>query len=114
MNDFISGKQKLPLKITLGSNYQIPLFQKRDCLILALDLIQSIDSYFQANVGLEYWFYHLFALRAGYKLGNNLKGALAFGGGIKWGKTFPLHIDYAFVNYQNLTPTHCFSLSVGF
>jgi hypothetical protein len=43
-------------------------------LTAAVDVVQSMDSTVKANVGLEYCFAHMLALRGGYKLGYDSDG----------------------------------------
>ena len=57
------------------------------------------------SIGFEYWFYEMFAIRAGYKTG--AFDSPTFGLGVRyWG----MELDYAYVNYTDLGATHRVSL----
>lgn len=113
MSDFVEGKQKLPTKYIFGSNYKIFNTQKNS-LNLVLDLVKPIDNYFKVNLGTEYWFNQLAALRLGYKINSDLS-AFTCGGGVrlKLGEK-KIYIDYAFVEYKPFNDTHRFSLGIEF
>jgi flagellar motor protein MotB len=57
------------------------------------------------SIGFEYWFYEMFAVRVGYKTG--AFDQPTFGLGVRyWG----MELDYAYINYTDLGPTHRVSL----
>src|ERR1035437_7472964 len=57
------------------------------------------------SIGFEYWMYEIFALRFGYETG--AFDHPTFGLGLRyWG----MEIDYAYVDYAELGPTHRFSI----
>ncbi len=57
------------------------------------------------SIGFEYWFNEIFAIRFGYETGAFDRPT--FGLGLRyWGA----EIDYAFINYDELGPTHRFSV----
>ncbi|MFH1612647.1 MAG: PorV/PorQ family protein [bacterium] len=113
MSDFIEGKQILPTKYILGCSYKIFNTQKNS-LNLVVDIIKPIDNYFKINLGTEYWFHQLVALRLGYKINSDLN-ALTCGGGLRIGiEEKNIYIDYAFVGYKLFNNTHRFSLGFEF
>ena len=77
-------------------------------LLVAFDLVQPRDYDQQYNVGFEYVFIDLVALRIGYKINYDTEG-LTFGAGL-YLKGF--RVDYSFNNYgKYLTDVHRFSFS---
>jgi hypothetical protein len=103
---FIEEGDPLPLSLKLGAAYKLP---EKD-LTLALDL--NLPSYeeIRINVGLEYWYKELLALRGGWKSGYDL-GEMSLGLGFKF-RSFLL--DYAYVPYGDLGDTQRFSLTLRF
>ena len=57
------------------------------------------------SIGFEYWFYEMFAVRFGYKMGAFDHPTFGFGAR-HWG----MELDYAYINYDELGATHRFSL----
>lgn len=100
---FISSEAYTPGEITIGvaaSGFRV------DGLNLAADytFTSSEDNYL--NLGAEYYFTDFFALRLGSSK-NRLQGGLGF-----WAPAFRL--DYAYVPYENLGPTHRVSFTLRF
>jgi hypothetical protein len=103
---FIEEGDPLPLNLKLGAAYKFP---EKD-LTLALDL--NFPSYKKSriNIGVEYWFKELLALRGGLKSGYDLP-EVSFGLGFRY-ESFLL--DYAYVPYGELGDTQRFSLTLRF
>lgn len=79
-------------------------------ILVAFDLVQPRDYAQQYNVGLEYNFQNIIALRTGYKINYDTEG-LTLGAGCKF-KNFGF--DYAYNNYgEYLEGVHRFSLSIN-
>lgn len=57
------------------------------------------------SIGFEYWFYEIFAVRFGYKMGAFDHPTFGFGARY-WG----MELDYAYINYDELGATHRVSL----
>jgi len=72
----------LPFTIRAGSSYQMSL-GKEHSLVVAIEGVKRSDSDFRGNVGIEYWYKEIFALRSGYKIGYDLEGFTA-GVGFDW------------------------------
>ncbi len=67
------------------------------------------------NVGAEYWFNNLLALRGGYRF-NVDEGAWSFGAGIRLKELagYDLRVDFAYVSYQYLESPTRLTLSFAF
>jgi len=92
-----------PFTVKLGVSDQFILFDNK-ILLTGQSIIQmDYDPLF--SLGLEYWFYDIFALRMGYKFGAFNHPTV--GAGVKYGS---FELDYAFVRYDELGNTHRFSL----
>lgn len=72
----------LPLTIRAGSAYFMS-FGKEHSLAVAVEAVKPNDNGFRGNVGVEYWYKEIFALRSGYKIGYDLDGFTA-GVGFNW------------------------------
>lgn len=106
-----------PLPQTLNVGISAFIFGKTDALLtnnashqllVAFDLVQPRDYDQQYNVGCEYIFMDLIALRSGYKINYDTEG-LTFGVGL-FLKDFG--VDYSYNNYgKYLTDVHRFSFS---
>jgi len=72
----------LPFTIRVGSSYEMS-FGKEHVLTVAAEGVKPNDSDFRGNVGAEYWYKEIFALRSGYKIGYDLDG-FTVGVGFNW------------------------------
>lgn len=83
-------------------------------LTFALDGVDPVDNLLMGNLGLEYSWSELAFVRTGYHLNHDTAG-LAFGAGLKL-KLSPiiLNLDYAFVDYGELSFTHQFGMNFKF
>ncbi|MEW6618396.1 MAG: PorV/PorQ family protein [bacterium] len=109
---FISEKDALPLNIKVGGAYK--LLDK--ALTLSLDVNFPSDNDTNFNLGAEYWFKEMAALRAGYKTltKDELKSSdLTFGAGFRLPGT-GIGLDYAYCDYGDLDNTHRVSLVTKF
>jgi hypothetical protein len=83
-------------------------------LTTVLEATHVNDGPEKVNIGAEYWFQGIIALRAGYKF-NYDEENVTFGAGLKYGSdTFAGKVDYAFVDFGRLEQVHMFSLGVLF
>jgi flagellar motor protein MotB len=92
-----------PFDVIMGVSDLTQLFGCE--FLLTSQVTLQIDDIAQFGFGAEYWFFDMYALRAGINIGHTLQPSA--GAGIKY-KNFEL--DYAFVNYDVLGATHRFSL----
>ncbi|MEW6617748.1 MAG: PorV/PorQ family protein [bacterium] len=109
---FVSEKDALPLNFKVGGAYK--LLDK--ALTLSLDVNFPSDNDTNFNLGAEYWFKEIVALRAGYKTltKDELKSSdLTFGAGFRLPGT-GIGLDYAYCDYGDLDDTHRVSLVTKF
>ena len=102
------NSQRLPKTYRWGFAYKIGFPD----LWLALDAVKSIDTPLNFNLGVEYEYWHQFAIRAGNKF---VAGELfnpAFGVGINIQQKY--YINYTFINYPDLGGTHRIGFSFHF
>ncbi|MFQ6618217.1 MAG: PorV/PorQ family protein, partial [Fidelibacterota bacterium] len=64
------------------------------------------DNVERVNMGAEYWFQNMLALRGGYSFGHDTKG-ISFGAGIKFSS---VNVDYAYTDFGVLNFVHTASL----
>jgi len=72
----------LPFTIRVGCSYEMN-FGKEHVLAVAAEGVKPNDNEIRGNVGVEYWYKEIFALRSGYKIGYDLDGFTA-GVGFNW------------------------------
>ncbi|MEW6095333.1 MAG: PorV/PorQ family protein [bacterium] len=109
---FKSEKDSLPLNIKVGGAYK--LLDK--ALTLSLDVNFPSDNDTNFNLGAEYWYKGIMAIRAGYKTltKDELKSSdLTFGAGFRLPGT-GIGLDYAYCDYDDLGDTHRVSLITKF
>ncbi|RPH98897.1 MAG: PorV/PorQ family protein [Calditrichaeota bacterium] len=83
-------------------------------LTLNMDALHTNDYAERLNLGLEYWAFNMFALRAGYRF-NYDEGNLSIGTGVNLNIRGTLvQIDYSFVNYDFLESPHRVSAILEF
>lgn len=81
---------------------------------LNMDAVHTNDYSERLNIGGEYWFMNLIALRGGYRF-NYDEGNLSFGVGINYETgSLRLQFDYAYVAYDFLKSPNRFSLLLAF
>jgi hypothetical protein len=124
--------ERWPLPLTMRVGLSGEAFQSdQHRLTLALDWVHPNDNYESVNLGTEYAFRELVALRLGYKgLHPDVKtdpyrlilspddsgGGITFGGGLKVSLAYRMDIkvDYAFESYDRLGNIHKFSIGFAF
>jgi len=92
-----------PKILKVGVSDRLDLFGGR--LLAAAQAVIQADYDSLYSLGAEYWIQNIFALRCGYKFGAFNHPTL--GAGVKYSG---LEFDYAFMGYDDLGPTHRFSL----
>ncbi len=92
-----------PWLVNAGLSDQFRLW-KGTGLVAAQTIVQQ-DYNTQYAIGVEYWFYDILALRAGYKFG--AFNQPTFGCGAKY---YDFEFDYAFIAYDQLGNTNRFSI----
>lgn len=112
LSAFDKEKNELPLNFKLGGAYKL----LADALTIAIDVNFPSDNDTNFNLGAEYRFKEMIAIRAGYKTltKDELKSSgLTYGAGFRLPKV-GIGIDYAFCDYDELGDTHRVSLMAGF
>lgn len=108
----------LPLMFRVGISMDVLKGAGNSNLILSMDALHPNNDDEYINIGTEYLFNEMFALRAGYKslFANDSEQGLSFGAGIQYKITgqATLFIDYAFQDFGILNNVQKFSVSFGF
>jgi hypothetical protein len=82
-------------------------------LTFNMDAVHTNDFAERLHLGIEYWLFNKFALRAGYRF-NYDEGNLSVGAGLDYSVgSMNLRIDYAYVDYDFLDATHRVSIIIG-
>ena len=112
----------IPLIYRIGAS--VDLIRGKDAFIdlgemnvltLSTEAIHTNDYAERLNVGAEYWFNNLLALRAGYRF-NYDEGNWSFGAGVSMKQLvgYDIRVDFAYVSYQYLDSPTRLSLSFAF
>ena len=99
------GEAPLPLILKAGLSLKLGSF------CLAADIGKSQETALYYCVGMEGWVGNILALRAGYRINQDIGSGWTAGLGFKMGG---FALDYAYVPYSNLGNTHRISLGIGF
>ncbi len=107
----------LPLNFRVGLAYS-PISTENNKVTIAVDALHPSDNYESVNVGAEYVFKDIIALRGGYKslFLQNSEESFALGFGVKQillGNV-ALRVDYAYQNFGRLNYIQKFTLGVSF
>lgn len=100
----------VPLQMNIKFGLAYERCFKFGTLIAAADLVKPDENTLRQNIGVEFLYRNMFAVRAGYKFGYDLD-RLTLGFGLKY-KIFTL--DYAFSLMTRLNPAHRISLTCKF
>jgi len=115
-----SDAYSLPILFRVGvsSNLTRDFLNIRNTdFIISVDAVHPSDNYEYLNVGAEYQYRNLIALRAGYRqlYLENSEGGLTFGFGLHLDvKSFNFRVDYAAVDFGHLDRLNKFSLILSF
>jgi Type IX secretion system protein PorV len=112
-----TDKWPLPLTFKIGIAMDI-LEMENNKLTIAVDAIHPSDNDESINIGMEYLFFDMIALRGGYKslFLENADEGLTLGFGLIYVLTpsLALSIDYAHQQFDELQDTQHFSIGVNF
>jgi len=103
----------MPMTFKLGMAMDV-LQTANHHITVEVDGVHPPDNLEQVNLGAEYWFNNMFALRGGYRVNTDEEG-LAAGAGFRIpmnGAT--LSLDYAYQDFNRLEMVHRASLGVAF
>jgi len=107
---------ELPLMFRVGISTNVLNGWSNSNLILAVDALHPNDDVEYINIGGEYVFNNLFALRVGYKglFAKDSEQGFNFGGGIRYeigGSR--LKVDYSYISFGILNSVHMVSVGLG-
>ncbi len=106
----------LPLTFRLGISMDILKGWANSNLTVSVDALHPSDDVEYMNVGAEYVFDNLIALRIGYKglFAKDLEQGLNYGVGIMYGiGGTNLQVDYSYISFGMLKNVHMFSVGFG-
>ncbi len=107
----------LPLNFRVGLAYS-PISTEKHKLTVDVDALHPSDNYESVNVGAEYVFDDLIAIRGGYKslFLQDSEESFALGFGLKqiFLGNIAIHVDYAYQNFGRLNNIQKFSLGIAF
>ncbi len=114
---YLMDKHPLPLLFRVGLS--LDALQTDDHrIVLSTDAAHPNDNSEYVNLGSEYSFRDLIALRAGYRNLFEEDGVqgLTFGGGlnVRLDRSMRIRIDYAYADFGRLDQAHWFTLDLGF
>lgn len=112
MNELRSTETKLPTDLRVGASYTFGLESIKSDILFGAGVQKYLDTDdTHYNVGGEFLYDQLIAIRLGYMIGYDTKGMTA-GMGLIWSK---LNFDYAFVPYDyDLGNSHIISVQYTF
>lgn len=121
-NDQILAKLRTddwPLPLTFRVGLAMDVFNiENHRLTVGVDALHPSDNDESLNIGAEYFFFNMLALRAGYKsllLDNSEEGlTLGFGIGYDFAPGLRVFIDYAYQDFGVLEETQHFAVGVKF
>jgi hypothetical protein len=106
----------LPLIFRVGVSMDILKGWSNSNFIISADALHPSDDVESINVGCEYVFNNLIALRVGYKgfFAKDSEQGLNYGGGVRYeiGNT-KLKVDYSYISFGVLSSVHMFSVGLG-
>ena len=106
----------LPLMFRVGVSMDVLKGAGNSNLILALDALHPNDDVESVNMGAEYMYSGMFALRAGYKtlFSRESEQGLCFGSGFYWDAGgLRVMIDYAYQDFVVLPNIQLFTVGMG-
>ena len=117
MANMRTDSYELPLLFRFGFSYQtLPKVEHHD-LLVSIDLLHPNDDSESVNIGAEYVFMGLFAIRGGYKsfFAKDSEEGLCLGAGFLAGiASTELRIDYAYKDFGRLKDVQMFTMGLKF
>lgn len=115
--EYLMVKHPLPLMFRVGLAWDAVNSPDHRIVVLT-DATHPNDNSEYVNVGTEYSFRNLLALRIGYKnaFENDGEQGLTFGGGLnlRIDRSVRMRIDYAYADFGRLEQAHWYSFSLNF
>jgi hypothetical protein len=108
---------RLPMMFILGAGYDILQFSNESPqrLTIVAEYIKPNDGLEKVNLGTEYFFYHYFYLRAGYRFNYDEESySFGFGGEYTIEENMRIKVDYAYADLGRFNYANMFSIGFGF
>lgn len=116
-SEFLMEEHPLPLLFRIGISWDA-VHTSNHRIVFSTDAAHPNDNYEYVNLGAEYDFRGLVAIRAGYRNLFEADGeqGLTFGGGLNLRLDGGLRagVDYAYADFGRLDATHWFTVNLGF
>jgi hypothetical protein len=117
MSNLNTDRYEIPLLFRFGFSYQVlPKIENHD-LLVSVDLLHPNDDAESVNIGAEYVFLKLVAVRGGYKalFTDDSEEGLCLGAGFLAGiASTELRIDYAYKDFGRLKDVQMFTVGLKF
>ena len=113
---FQTDAYDLPIMFRVGVSMDVLKGLVNSNLIISADALHPSDDVESVNVGCEYVFNNMLALRVGYKglFAKDSQQGLNYGGGIRYGiEDITFHFDYSYIDFGVLNGIHMFSIGLG-
>lgn len=107
---------ELPLLFRIGASMDVLKGLANSNLIISADALHPSDDVESVNIGAEYTFENLIALRVGYKglFSKDSEQGLNYGGGIRYEiGGVKLKVDYSYISFGDLKNVNMFSVGLG-
>jgi hypothetical protein len=107
---------ELPLLFRIGASMDVLKGLANSNLIISADALHPSDDVESMNIGAEYMFEKLIALRIGYKglFAKDSEQGLNYGGGIQYEiGGIKLKVDYSYISFGVLNNVNMFSVGLG-
>jgi hypothetical protein len=107
---------ELPLLFRIGASMDVLKGWSNSNLVLSVDALHPSDDVESMNIGAEYMFEKLIALRIGYKglFAKDSEQGLNYGGGIQYEiGGIKLKVDYSYISFGVLNNVNMFSVGLG-
>jgi len=111
------ARVRMPMMFVVGGAYDFLNEAKdsRDRLTVAAEYVKPNDGTEKVNVGIEYFMFHNFYVRGGYRLNyDEEKYTLGFGAEYSIEEDVKLKADYAYANLGRFNYVNMFSIGIGF
>jgi hypothetical protein len=108
---------RLPMMFIFGAAYDIfqSSVESPHRLTIAAEYIKPNDGLEKVNLGGEYFFYHYFFVRAGYRFNYDEETyTFGFGGEYTIEDNIRLKVDYAYADLGRFSYANMFALGIGF
>jgi len=112
-----TDEYELPLMFRLGVSMDILQNNDRNNLLVSIDAIHPNNSSESLNLGVEYVYNKIIALRAGYNslFNDEINTGLSLGAGLYYSISgVDMHFDYAYQEFNELLQVQMFTVGIDF